>query len=176
MFKEKILTGDYAVNCRTQEQAETFLAWLDEKMIGKGEYSNDSYWRLYGENTAYYVNRDVVVVADWIATPCSCVLFYEEALAEETYTRGERVLVRDEDKGKWLERIYLATIEGSIAPYIVVSIGYANNFEEGRKFNHVRYKQIKKKPQKKVVNLDEVRELLREKYGNAFELNLGEEK
>lgn len=69
-------------------------------------------------------------------------------LKQEEFTRGERVLVRDYDNEKWIEKIYLTTIEWANYPFITVVWIYEKNFEDWKTFPIGSTKQIKKLPKK----------------------------
>lgn len=63
---------------------------------------------------------------------------------KEEFVRGERVLVRYNDYEECEDRIYLATIEWSYTPYVVVSPSHEEEFKNWEKFLTRDYSKIKK--------------------------------
>ena len=85
-----------------------------------------------------------------------------KTLEELTPTRGDRVLVWNDNKKDAEERIYLGTIEGATYPFIVVNIIHEENFKRGEKFYVNTYKNMIPIPKDEIVEitLGEVAELL----------------
>lgn len=81
---------------------------------------------------------------------------YEEII---TFTRGERVLVRDSYRDQQ-EAIYLTTIEWATHPYQCVFASDEGKFKKWEVFKVEEWKQIKKIPEIEEMTLAEVCEAL----------------
>jgi len=72
------------------------------------------------------------------------IITVEEALAKLwQYERGQEVLVRDTDEDKRQEKIYLATIEWAIYPYICVAWSNNTEYIDWKMFDTTGRKYIK---------------------------------
>lgn len=86
----------------------------------------------------------------------------------EEVKRGDYALFWDgsHDEDCPEKRIYLATIEGSTYPHIVVSCGEETIFKEGGSFNHFEYKNMKPLPQPIEVPMKEALSILKANKGS----------
>lgn len=72
--------------------------------------------------------------------------------------RGDRVLVWDEDGQTPLERIYITTIEGVVAPFVVIWEEGYSRFVSGKNTHVYCYKNMQLIPSKKIITRDEILE------------------
>lgn len=88
------------------------------------------------------------------------------------FKRSDKLLVRDRCDGNWVERIVLHIEEKAYFPYLCVASGEEDKFISGESFATTEFKYAKPLPQTKKVSMDEVRELLKEKYGDEVTIEL----
>ena len=81
--------------------------------------------------------------------------FYTEDKPE--FVRGEVVEVREYNVEKWVDRIYLTTIEGAIKPYMCVAKSHEYLFKTNDPFDITHWTQIRKLQPKHIeVTRDEI--------------------
>ena len=81
--------------------------------------------------------------------------FYTEDQPE--FVRGEVVEVREYNVEKWVDRIYLTTIEGAIKPYMCVAKSHEYLFKTNDPFDITHWTQIRKLQPKHIeVTRDEI--------------------
>jgi hypothetical protein len=95
-------------------------------------------------------------------------------LAEPQFKRGDKVLVRDHDHCNWVERTYLATIEGAKYPHYCVASDDKDAFCNEETFCATEWKQLKPIPETKVVTHEEALEMLKEKFGSDVTIEIKE--
>lgn len=73
--------------------------------------------------------------------------------------RGDIVEVSD-NKEHWVQRIFLAEIEGATYPFVVVQESYKDEFKNCEKFSHNHYSHMRKPVQKTKFTKAEISEKL----------------
>lgn len=61
VFKLKNYKGNYAMRCRTEEEAKDFLSVLaadGREWLSRDSYSDFTHWKEYGPQTVYFFNNN----------------------------------------------------------------------------------------------------------------------
>ena len=97
---------------------------------------------------------EILGVVDHFTSGCYDVINGDIFKIEEEFTRGEIVQVRDNEDGKWMDRVFLTKIEGTDIDSIIVVSNYDEGcFEDGDDFIWQCWKYIQKKPKEDKVKL-----------------------
>lgn len=81
-------------------------------------------------------------------------------LKEAQISRGDRVLVWDDNEEVKKERIYLTSIEGLVYPHIVVSENHEDKFKQGEEVLIQNCKHMEPLPKKVEMTLEEIEKKL----------------
>lgn len=138
---KKLAAGEIAVkNDGTLKQLREVLnaAFPTDKSATSGSYN---YYLMHSHSTKSWY------CADYTSLPSHSISdFYTEDQPE--FVRGEVVEVKDD--GSWNQRIYLATIEGALYPYICVSQHNETSFKNNKVFNTTPWGEIRKLQPKQI--------------------------
>jgi len=149
----KIITG-----FKTKQDVRDVLKWIQNNTEFKWiswekptEFTEwEEYFNSYQKDWGFYIEYEdnfqyCSVNYDW---EWKEQINFKDLIQE--FKRWDIVEVRD-GKDKWKERIYIATIEWAIYPYIVVNSNLEDEFKKWEKFDIIRYKQIR--PLKKTYTI-----------------------
>ena len=117
--------------------------------------------RFYFRHRTFNNQWDVAEVTD--LPSFSVDYFFEGEFVNEKqpdipeFVRGELVEVREYNVEKWVDRIYLTTIEGAIKPYMCVAKSHEYLFKTNDPFDITHWTQIRKLQPKHIeVTRDEI--------------------
>lgn len=103
---DKIMRYGFVINCKTEWQADSLLAWTDSKGLtwrNKESYLKKTDWQEYRESTCYYLPKGGYADLSWFRAYGYDILSYEEALLPQyNKTKG----ITSSENENHLERIY----------------------------------------------------------------------
>lgn len=151
-----------AIHCKTQEEYDQLMEICEKKgwkrRNGLSPKIQPNVWIYYKDQTTVdYCEFFQYTHKCWYKNTWYKILTFNELLEMEwlvNFKRGDRVLVFD--GGIRQERIYLATIEWTIHPYVCVYQGYEGKFNDWEKFPTTTREYIKPLPAKKELTLQEI--------------------
>ena len=117
---------DFAMHCKTQKEAESFLKVLSKtgrKWVNGNLYSKyDNCWQVYKENTLYYFNKNLfgdllgenenITVLEWSDFDADLILSYNEDRYRFLDVHDKNTLIRTKTKKEFDSLIYHLKKEG----------------------------------------------------------------